>query len=306
MAIAIPRSHVRVGIDRITGLALLASLVLHGGILYAADRWGNCLCNLGKVVCPKLCDQNRLDLELATLPPPPTKPKPRPKPTVVEAPKPKAHTAAPKRGRVVLPDEAFVKPQRPKAETTAELPVLPREAVVKASEVSAPLLATPSLFDRADSLSAGPPGEYGLGGTGRSTDPRASGTSPTSTEVGPELPAPKPVAAPAPPPKPVVAPAPLPKSKGPSSPPRVLNWTEPPYPDAARKQGAEGTAYLRITVTADGRPTCISLVKSSGRGDLDQAALDHAARLHFEPALKDGERVAMIISFKVKFRLVDS
>jgi protein TonB len=297
MAIAIPRSHFRVGLDRITSLALVASLVLHGGILYAANRWGNCLCNLGKVVCPKLCDQNRLDLEIANLPPPPTKPKPRLKPTVVETPKPKAHTAAPKRGRVVLPDEAFVKPQRPKAETTAELPVLPREAVVKASEVSAPVLATPSLFDRADSLSAGPPGEYGLGGTGRSTDPRASGTSPTSTEVAPELPAAKPAPAPPPPP---------PKPKGPSSPPRVLNWAEPPYPDAARRQGAEGTTTLRITVTADGRPTCIGLAKSSGRGDLDQAAIDHSARLRFEPALKDGERVAMTICFKVKFRLVES
>jgi len=297
MAIAIHRSHFRVGIDRITGLALVASLVLHGGILYAADRWGNCLCNLGKVVCPKLCDQKRLELEIANLPPPPTKPKPRTKPTLVEAPKPKAHTAAPKRGRIVLPDEAFVKPQRRKAETTAELPVLPREVVVKASEVSAPVLATPSLFDRADSLSAGPPGEYGLGGTGRSTDPRASGTSPTSTEVAPELPAPKPAPAPPPPP---------PKPKGPSSPPRVLNWAEPPYPDAARRQGAEGTTTLRITVTADGRPTSISLAKSSGRGDLDQAAIGHAARLRFEPALKDGERVAMTISFKVKFRLVES
>ncbi len=203
----------------------------------------------------------------------------------------------------MLPDQAFVKPQRPKAETTAELPVLPREVVVKASEVSAPVLATPSLFDRADSLSPGPPGEYGLGGTGTSTDPRASGTSPTSTDVAPELPAPKPMPAPKPAPAP---PPPVPKPKGPSSPPRVLNWTEPPYPDAARKQGAEGTATLGITVTADGLPTRIRLAKSSGRSDLDQAAIDHAARLRFEPALKDGERIAMTISFKVKFRLVES
>lgn len=302
MAIAIPRSHLRVGINRITSFALVASLGLHGGILYAADRWGNCLCNVGSVVCPKLCDQNRLDLEIAPLPPPPTEPKPRPKPTVVEAPKPKARTAAPKTGRVVLPDEAFVKPQRPKAETTAELPVLPREVVVKASEVSVPVLATPLLFERADSLSAGPPGEYGLGGTGTSTDPRASGTSPTSTRVAPELPAPTVALAPK-----STAPSPSPhKPKGPSSPPRVLNWTEPPYPDAARRQGAEGTTTLRITVTADGRPTGIGLAKSSGRGDLDQAAIDHAARLRFGPALKDGERVAMTVSFKVKFRLVDS
>jgi periplasmic protein TonB len=151
------------------------------------------------------------------------------------------------------------------------------------------------LFDRADSLSAGPPGEYGLGGAGRSADPRASGTSPTSTVVAPELPASKP--APAPPPT---------KPKGPSSPPRVLNWSEPPYPDAARRQGAEGTTTLRITVTTDGRPTCIGLARSSGRGDLDQAAMEHVTKLRFEPARKEGEQIAMTISFKVKFRLVES
>jgi len=232
MAVALPRSHMRVGIDRVTGLALVASLVLHGSILYAADRWGNCLCNVGKVVCPKLCDQKRLDLEIAPLPlppPPPAKPKPSPKLSVVEAPKPKAHTAAPKRGRIVLPDEAFAKQEKPQSETTARLPVIPPDVAVKSSEVQAPVIATPTVFDWADQLTPGEPGEYGLGGTGTSTDPRASGTSPTSTEVGPELPAAE--SAPAPPPPP----PPPPKPKGPSSPPRLLNWTDPPYPEQARQ-----------------------------------------------------------------------
>ena len=307
MAIAIPGSHIRVSVERITWLALVASLALHGGALYAADRWGNCLCNLGQVVCPKLCDEQRLDLNIAALPPPlppappPAPAKPKPEPTVVAAPKPKASTAAPKRGRVVLPDEAFAKPQRPKAETTAELPALPPEVVVKASEASAPVLATPLLFERAHLLLPGPPGEYGLGGTGASIDPGASGTSPTSTELAPELPAEK--TAPPPPPSP---PPPAPKPKGPTSPPRVLNWTEPPNPDTARRQGAEGTVLLKIAVTAEGRPTSVSLAESSGRSDLDRAAIDHAGRLRFSPALRDGVRVAMTVSFRVKFRLVDS
>ena len=300
MAVSIPGSRLRIRLDRATGVALIASLAIHGAGLYAADRWGECICNFGQVVCPKLCDSARLDVELAALPPPPP-PKAQPKPVVVEQPRPQKPTAAPKRGRIVLPDEALAKPEKPKAEITAELPALPREAVVKASEANAPVLVTPSVFARAGDLRPGSPGEFGLGGTGRSMDPRASGTSDTSEEVGETAP---------PPPKPASPPPPPPRQqerpKGPSRPPRVLDWTDPAYPELARKQGAEGTVVLRLTITADGRPADIRVAASSGRDDLDAAAVARVGRARFSPALKDGERVAMSIRFRVKFRLVNA
>jgi len=303
MAPAQPKVDLRSVGDRVLLVALLLSALLHGGALYSAERWGDCLCNFGKVVCPKLGQDCHPSVNIALVdskppPPPPPKPKPEPKPAVVVTkPRPEKPPAAPKAGKVVLPDEAFKPAPAPKAEITLDRPSLPEDVVVRESEADAPIIPTGEIFGRAHDLTPGEPGAFGLGGTGTGL-----GVGPFGTEkdgggiTAAESPAPI-----APPP-----PAPKPKPKGPSRAPRVLHWTDPPYPEAARRQGAEGTVTLRITVTADGRPTGIGLAKSSGRGDLDQAAIDHAARLRFGPALKNGERVAMTVSFKVKFRLVDS
>jgi TonB family protein len=287
--------------DRILVSAFLVSALLHAGALSAASKWGECLCHFGQVVCPKLCDSQKLDIEL---PPPPTRPKPTPKPAAVQVAKLSEPAAAPKRGRIVLPDEAFQKPDKPRAETTARLPAIPRNVAVKASEVDAPVAVTPTVFDRTSGLQPGAPGEIGLGGTGRSMDPEASGHSPTSTSVrGSEAPrpsAPMVKAQASPPPPPAAAS----KPKGPSSPPKVLDWTDPPYPDQARRQGVEGTVVLRVVVEASGSPSQVTAVRTSGRPDLDEAAVAHVRRARFSPALRDGEPVRATVSFRVRFRLV--
>jgi len=113
-----------------------------------------------------------------------------------------------------------------------------------------------------------------------------------------------PAAKSAPPPPP--PPPPPPKPKGPSSPPRVLNWTDPPYPEQARQQGAEGTVVLRVRVSASGQPEQVSVARSSGRSDFDETALAHVRRARFAPALKEGEPTPMTITFRVRFRLVSS
>jgi protein TonB len=86
----------------------------------------------------------------------------------------------------------------------------------------------------------------------------------------------------------------------------VLNWTDPPYPEQARQQGVEGTVVLRLTVRADGVPDGVRVSKSSGHTALDDAAVAHVRRARFAPALKDGEPVATSITFRVKFRLVNT
>jgi len=85
----------------------------------------------------------------------------------------------------------------------------------------------------------------------------------------------------------------------------VLNWTEPPYPEPARKQGAEGVVVLRVTVSSAGMPETVTLAHSSGRGDFNETAATHVRRARFAPALKDGEPVATTIIFRVRFRLVN-
>jgi TonB family protein len=289
---------------------LLVSVTLHGSALYAGHRWQDCLCRIGRVVCPKICyePQPRIDLQLKPAPPPPPQPKPKPKPQVVAPVRPDKPPAAPKRGRVVLPEEALKPAVEPPKETTARLPSLPQEVVVKQSEAKAPVMATPGIFDRAGDLSAGPAGEFGLGGTGTGTGAGPFGTAKdgggSGSDSGSSATAPPPP--PPPPPKPEPEPEPKPKPKGPSRPPKVINWTDPPYPPQARQQGVEGTVSLRLTVGADGKPRDVRVSQSSGHTALDDAAVAHVGRARFSPALKNGEPVAVTITFKVKFRLVSS
>jgi TonB family protein len=290
--------------ERTLGAALLISLALHGGGLYAASRWGDCLCHIGKVVCPKLCDDQRLDLVLAKAPPPPDTP--RPAPPVVAPPKLDRPVAAPKRGRIVLPDEALTPRPRPRSELTMKAPSLPREAVAKQSDAQAPLLADPRLFDRAGDLKSGRPGEYGLGGTGEGLDPGSRGTAKSGDGAGREkpsaAPAPKPAPAPEPPPPPKPAPEPA-KPLGPTQAPRVLGWTDPPYPQQARQQGIEGVVVVRLTVDTEGKPQNVRVGRSSGQTLLDDAAVAHVAKAHFSPGARDGVPVAAAITFRVRFRL---
>jgi protein TonB len=85
-----------------------------------------------------------------------------------------------------------------------------------------------------------------------------------------------------------------------------LDWTDPVYPAQARQQGIEGTVVLKLTVAADGRPTNVTVNRSSGSAALDEAAVEHVRKARFSPALKDGEPVAMTITFRVRFRLVNT
>ncbi len=288
--------------DRVLLVALLASAVLHAGTLYAASRWGHCLCNIGKVVCPKIGQdcQPSVNLELMEKqtpnPPPPPPPRPKPEPAVtVEEPRPDKPPAAPKAGKVVLPDEAFEEAAPPEADIRLDRPSLRDDVVVKESEVEAPVIVSGEIFGRADELTPGEPGAFGLGGTGTGVGLGPFGTEEEGGGAGAQ-------AAPAP-----VAPVPpVPKAKGPTRPPRVINWTDPPYPEQARQQGIEGTVVLKLTIAAEGSPRSVTVARSSGHSGLDEAAVAHVRKTEFSPALEDGRPVAMTITFRVRFRLVNA
>lgn len=288
--------------DRAFLAALLISAMLHAGVLYTFHRWGDCICSVGQVVCPKIGQDCRPDVNLKLVepekePPKPPKPKPKPPPkpaVIVEKPKPEKPPAAPKAGKVVLPEEALTPAPPPQAEITLDRPGLPEEVVVKESEAKAPVIATGEIFGRVDSLSPGEPGVFGLGGTGT-----AVGVGPFGTEEDGGGVATAESQTPAPTPEP-------PKPKGPTRPPRVLNWTDPPYPEQARQQGIEGTVTLKLRVSAEGRAQDVTVVRSSGHTALDQAAVAHVQRARFSAALEDGRAVPMTITFRVKFRLVNT
>lgn len=58
----------------------------------------------------------------------------------------------------------------------------------------------------------------------------------------------------------------------------VLVSPRPPYPPEALRAGAQGTVTLRIEVDPSGRPTKVSIEKSSGNRDLDRSAQRHVQR----------------------------
>lgn len=112
----------------------------------------------------------------------------------------------------------------------------------------------------------------------------------------------QPVAAPAPP-----APA-APSAPKPVTPPSAgagyLHNPAPEYPALAMRRGWEGTVLLRVHVLASGQPGEIQVQKTSGREQLDDAALAAVKRWSFVPA-KQGDVaqdgwVSVPIDFKIK------
>ncbi|VEF06760.1 TonB-dependent membrane protein [Pseudomonas fluorescens] len=129
-------------------------------------------------------------------------------------------------------------------------------------------------------------------------------------------PVPKAVEQPPTPPKPV-APlaAPAPAAPAPAAPPApapvtpasanaaYLKNPAPEYPSLAQRRGWEGTVLLRVHVLASGKPGEIQIAKSSGRQQLDDAALNAVKRWSFVPA-KQGDVaqdgwVSVPIDFKI-------
>ncbi|MBS41474.1 MAG: hypothetical protein CMM83_07145 [Rhodospirillales bacterium] len=84
--------------------------------------------------------------------------------------------------------------------------------------------------------------------------------------------------------------------------PKVKNlW--PKYPSRARRRGQEGTLILRITVSDNGKPFSIKVIKTSGHQILDQAAINAIWNWQFQPAQKRGLAVKASIDLPVVFQL---
>ena len=79
------------------------------------------------------------------------------------------------------------------------------------------------------------------------------------------------------------------------------------YPEAARREGWEGTVLIEVAVDEDGRPKSSRVYRSSGFAALDRAALDNIQRrCRFHPARRGERRVETSIKIPVVFRLADA
>jgi TonB family protein len=84
--------------------------------------------------------------------------------------------------------------------------------------------------------------------------------------------------------------------------PKTIYAPDPQYSDRARKAGFEGTVVLWLIVDADGLPQNIRVQRPLGMG-LDEEAIAAVKQWRFQPALKDGKPVPVMINVQVNFRL---
>jgi protein TonB len=77
----------------------------------------------------------------------------------------------------------------------------------------------------------------------------------------------------------------------------------PHYPEVARRNRWEGQVLLRLSISAEGRVTSITVARSSGYELLDAAAASAVRSWRAAPAMLDGEPVATEEVLPVRFRL---
>lgn len=67
-------------------------------------------------------------------------------------------------------------------------------------------------------------------------------------------------------------------------PPKILNLPQFEYPFQARIKKIKGSVLLKMTITTNGTPSNIHILKSSGSEILDSSAIEYVKRITFEPA----------------------
>jgi protein TonB len=84
--------------------------------------------------------------------------------------------------------------------------------------------------------------------------------------------------------------------------PKLVFDPEPEYSEEARKAKYQGTCVLSVIVGPDGLAHDIKVTNTLGLG-LDEKAIEAVKKWRFEPAMKDGKPVNVLISVQVNFRL---
>lgn len=83
---------------------------------------------------------------------------------------------------------------------------------------------------------------------------------------------------------------------------RLLSVFDPPSNEYAQNNGVAGIAMYHVVVGADGKPAEIAIGRPIGFG-LDENAVDSIRKARFEPAMKDGKPVPVMLDLTVQFRI---
>lgn len=85
--------------------------------------------------------------------------------------------------------------------------------------------------------------------------------------------------------------------------PKALQRLKPPYPEAARRRGQEGSVKIRFRIDEFGQVQEVEVVESSPPGVFDAAALETLRKVRFEPARKAGRPVRYDGEYRYSFVL---
>lgn len=83
---------------------------------------------------------------------------------------------------------------------------------------------------------------------------------------------------------------------------RLLSTVEPASNEYAQDHGVAGICLYHVVIGADGKPGEIAVARPIGFG-LDENAVDTIRKASFEPAVKDGKPVPVLLDLVVEFRI---
>jgi TonB family protein len=83
---------------------------------------------------------------------------------------------------------------------------------------------------------------------------------------------------------------------------RLVSSIDPPSNAVAQEYGVAGQALYHVVVGPDGKPGEIAIGQPIGFG-LDENAVDTLKRATFEPAMKDGKPVPVVLDLDVQFHI---
>jgi TonB family protein len=101
------------------------------------------------------------------------------------------------------------------------------------------------------------------------------------------------------------APAPRARARRPDAadtPVEIVSKPRPAYTEQARRLRVEGEVVLEVVFFADGRVTVVRVVEGLGHG-LDEAAIEAAKKIEFQPARREGRAVDHEATLRIVFKL---
>ncbi len=84
--------------------------------------------------------------------------------------------------------------------------------------------------------------------------------------------------------------------------PRAIYAPDPQYSDEARKAKMQGIVVLTLVVAPDGHTRDIRVARTLGMG-LDEKAIEAVKTWKFQPSVKDGRPVSVLVNVEVNFHL---